>query len=163
MDELILKYRSLGVLLDTNILLLHLIGSLNRDYVASFKRTQTFALEDFDTLQLFLGRFSIFSTTPNVMTEVSNLVDKIDEGRKEDFNALFAEHITLLREHYVETASISGNAYFSRVGVTDSGIIEAARNKYLVITDDWELTQQLATESIDVINFNHLRIWAQDI
>ncbi len=114
MDELILKYRSLGVLLDTNILLLHLIGSLNRDYVASFKRTQTFALEDFDTLQLFLGRFSIFSTTPNVMTEVSNLVDKIDEGRKEDFNALFAEHITLLREHYVETASISGNAYFSR-------------------------------------------------
>lgn len=162
MDELISKYQSLGILLDTNVLL-HLIGNLDRNFVSSFTRTRQFTPDDFDTLEEFLARFSIFSTTPNVMSEISNLVDKIDGKRRAAFYALFSRVIEVLREHYIETVTISPKAWFPRIGVTDSGIIEAARGRYLVLTDDFLLTQYLAGENVDVINFNHLRTWARDI
>ena len=42
MDLLISAYRNKGVLLDANLLLLFCIGTLNKDFISRFKRTNTF-------------------------------------------------------------------------------------------------------------------------
>ena len=53
-------YRSRGVLVDTNILLLLLIGSFDRSLITKFKRTGSrFSVEDFNLLRALL--FSVRS------------------------------------------------------------------------------------------------------
>jgi hypothetical protein len=47
---LIEKHRSMGVLVDSNLLVLFLVGQVNKRRILQFKRTQDFAIEDFDTL-----------------------------------------------------------------------------------------------------------------
>ena len=39
----------------------------------------------------------------------------------------------------------------------DTGILRLARGKYLVLTDDFRLSQYLQKMEIDVLNFNHIR------
>ena len=42
LDSLFARYRQKGILVDTNILLLLFVGSVNRKRISQFKRTQQF-------------------------------------------------------------------------------------------------------------------------
>ncbi len=44
---LIEKHRANGLLIDTNLLVLFLVGKTNKSRILSFKRTQAYTLEDF--------------------------------------------------------------------------------------------------------------------
>ena len=80
-EGLIGKYRNVGVLVDTNILLLHVVGSTNKQRITQFKRTrERFTIEDFDLLQRILCLFSKVTTTQSILTEVSNLGSRIKLG-----------------------------------------------------------------------------------
>lgn len=50
MQALLAKYSTKGILIDTNIFLLYLIGSVNRKRISRFKRTIQFVPEDYDLL-----------------------------------------------------------------------------------------------------------------
>ena len=73
LERLITTHRRSGVLVDSNLFLLHLVGLINRQRIASFKRTDTYTEADFDLLERLLGLFDRLFTTPKVVTEVSNL------------------------------------------------------------------------------------------
>ena len=47
---LIQKHLGKGVLVDANLLVLFLVGKVNRQRIRDFKRTQDFTIEDFDLL-----------------------------------------------------------------------------------------------------------------
>jgi hypothetical protein len=49
------------------------VGRFQRDLIVKFKRLNTFTPEDYDTLVLVLSEFRNIASTPNVLTEVSNL------------------------------------------------------------------------------------------
>ena len=80
--ELLQRYRGKGVLLDTNILLLYFVGAFNPEEIPRFKRTKMFTVEDHDTLVGILGYFEKIVTTPNILTEVSNLSGQLAEHLK---------------------------------------------------------------------------------
>ncbi len=46
---------------------------------------------------------------------------------------------------------------FAKFGLTDAAIAEIAAKKYLVLTDDFRLSQSLQAAGIDALNFNHVR------
>jgi hypothetical protein len=69
----------------------------------------------------------------------------------------FAEHLTLLDEHYIESHKVTNHQQFTKLGLTDTGIFPVVKGKYLVLTDDFRLAQSLQTEGIACINFNHIR------
>ena len=73
------RFRSKGVLIDSNLLLLLLVGSFDTNLVinASFKRVAKYNLEDFETLQNLLRYFTISVTTAHLLTEVSNLAGQL--------------------------------------------------------------------------------------
>jgi hypothetical protein len=154
---LLQQYRSAGVLLDTNILLLFFVGSLDPEQIPRCKRTKIFAVEDYDTLSGLLTSFEQVVTTPNILTEVSNLSGQFSGQLKDDYFALFAQGIMLLEEHYIRSADIAGTHQFWRLGITDAGIFHLVRGKYLTITDDFALSQYLRTQGADVLNFNEIR------
>jgi rRNA-processing protein FCF1 len=157
LERLLARYRSKGVLIDTNLLLLYLVGRYDPRRIPKFKRTMIFAIEDFFTLLKFFEYFNEVVTTPNILTEVNSLANQLPDNIKVGFYPKFAEQIAALQEHYIESAKLSSTPHFLKLGLTDSGILNLAQDKYLVLTDDFPLAGRLEKQGIDVINFNHIR------
>lgn len=154
----LVRYRSAGVLVDTNLLLLYFVGAFDRHQISRFKRTAQFNGEDFDLLVDFLGRFSRVATTPHILTEVSNLAGQLHDAAKHGVLERLKAGLALLDEQFAPAGEISSHTSFARFGITDSAILHHARGRYLVLTDDFRLSQYLLHEGLDVINFNHLRM-----
>ena len=156
-EGLIGKYRNVGVLVDTNILLLHVVGSTNKQRITQFKRTrERFTIEDFDLLQRILCLFSKVTTTQSILTEVSNLTGQLTEPEKSRCRTLFAEEIKRFEEIYAPSSRICDEQMFPKFGLTDCGIM-ATNQQYLVLTDDLPLAAYLSRQGVDTINFNNIR------
>jgi hypothetical protein len=61
-----------SILVDTNLLLLLFLGTVNPARISKFKRTQQFSDQDFYLLVSFLSGFDKVVTTPHILKEVSN-------------------------------------------------------------------------------------------
>ncbi|MEW6130426.1 MAG: PIN domain-containing protein [Acidobacteriota bacterium] len=155
--NLISRYVEKGILIDTNVLLLYFIGRCDPNQISKFKRTRQFVIEDYELLIDLLHSFKKIITTPNILTEVSNLSGQLGEPFKTEFFTHFVSEISTLEEHYVASQEAIKIEEFVKVGLTDSCIFDLSKDKYLVLTDDFKLSQYLQKKSIDVINFNHIR------
>jgi hypothetical protein len=156
-QALFAKYRNKGILIDTNIFLLYLVGSVNRERISKFKRTMQFEAEDYDTLLQIVSNFTEIITTPNILTEVNSLANQLGEPERSKCCQLFAILITQVKEEYLNSNDVAQQFFFAKFGLTDSGITQLAKDKYLVLTDDFKLSLFLLAQGIDTINFNHLR------
>jgi len=155
--QLVERYRSRGVLVDSNVLLLYFVGAFERQLVPRFKRTAQFTVEDYDLLRLFLSNFRRIITTPNVLAEVNALLGQLGEPLKIRCRERFGAEIALFGEHYVPSADAVPIDQFARLGLTDTVIAHLAEGSYLVLTDDLKLASFLQRIPVDVVNFNHLR------
>jgi hypothetical protein len=127
-----------------------------RDLITNFKRTSSrFVVEDYDTLTLLLKPIEKIITTPNILTEVSNLSN--NEILGPGYFDKFAHNISLLTEVYLRSEDIVKVEGFRKFQLTDTGILETAREKYLVLTEDFALSQFLQKQGVDTLNFNHIR------
>ena len=74
------KFHRKCLLIDTNLLLLLLVGKLNPSLIKTEKITdsQGFDEADFKQLRDFASQFQKLVTTPHILTKVSNHADKID-------------------------------------------------------------------------------------
>lgn len=156
-EELLSRYRSKGLLIDTNLFLLYLVGLFDQRKISTFKRTQTYVIEDFVLVYTFVCQFKKIITTPHILTEVSNLSGQLDKRIKPMFFKKFADRIDILEEKYICSKQICRHHSFQQFGLTDSAITDLAQNQYLVLTDDLPLSTYLQNHKIDVINFNHIR------
>ena len=151
------KYKQKGILIDKNILLLWFVGTVNRERISKFNRTERFVPEDYDTLLQILSDFNKIVTTPNILTEVNSLANQLAEPERSKCLSVFAEGVAKLNEFYLESKEVARTDSFTKFGLTDCGIATLAKNKYLVLTDDFKLTNYLENIGIDTINFNHIR------
>lgn len=156
-NQLIMSYKTKGLLVDTNLLLLYFVGEYDLDRISRFKRTMTFTADEFLLLTMFLDLFEKLITTPNILTEVSNLSGQLPEAIRSLFWEDFSGRMPRLQETYTASTTISASAPFTKLGLTDSGIVDLVKDKYLVLTDDLKLFGYLQNVGIDVINFNHIR------
>lgn len=154
---LLRRYRRAGLLIDTNILLLLFVGNFERRLIARFKRTAKFGPEDHDLVTGLFPLFERIVTTPNILTEVSNLAGQLESHQKPGYFAAFARSMALLEEQYIPSVDIGRMTEFDRLGLTDAGILRVARGGYLVLTDDFRLAGLLDSAGVAVLNFEHLR------
>ncbi|MEH2172971.1 PIN domain-containing protein [Nostoc sp.] len=160
--SLVRRYCQKGVLIDTNILLLFLVGSVNQERITKFNRTQQFIPEDYELLLEFIARFQKLVTTPNILTEVNSLANQLGEPERSQCFALFAQfvkNVALLDEYYIKSLDAVNTEKFVKFGLTDSGILTLSKGKYLVLTDDFKLASYLQSVEVDVINFNNIRVF----
>lgn len=156
-EALFSRYRQKGVLIDPNILLLLFVGTVNRQRISQFNRTEKFIPEDYDILQRILDYFQKIVTTPNILTEVNSLTNQLGEPERSQCFLIFSQLIPNLNESYIESRTIVNSEKFVKFGLTDCGILNLARDKYLVLTDDFRLANYLQSVGIDAINFNNIR------
>lgn len=148
------KYSNKIVVLDTNILLVYLVGCIDLRLISSFKRTNSrFCEDDFKILNQIFSKFNKFKTTPNVLTELSNLGGQLSGNNKLKFFEILSRFIEQTPEQYVKSSDIAIDFDFIELGITDRGILELSKNDYLIITDDFKLSAKCSNS----LNYNHLR------
>src|SRR5580698_6784272 len=94
--NLIARHSSRGILIDTNVLLLLYVGSLDRNLVPKFKRTDRFAPEDYDALRKLIRPFKTVLTTHHILTEVCNLLGQLKEPARSTCLLLFRKRFVNL-------------------------------------------------------------------
>jgi rRNA-processing protein FCF1 len=156
------QYLGRGLLFDANILLVLTIGLYDPLLIARHKRTrEKYSPEDFGLILELIEFFQAIPpfTTPQVMTEVSNL---LAQSRDEQARLLFSrlsDVIAVQQERYIPSERIASHEQFVAFGLTDIAIFEvASQNSVLVITDDARFADYLGRKEIDVVKFQDLRM-----
>jgi hypothetical protein len=154
---LIEKHRGKGVQVDTNLLVLLLVGLVNPSRIPNFKRTQDFSIEDFRVLRKPVEWFGKpLVATPHVLSQVSDLTDL---SGKEAILAreLFKSIVEEIEEHHNPARSLVRHPLFKRFGLGDASIAAACERNIVVLTADVQLQIALAWQGLDAVNFNHVR------
>jgi hypothetical protein len=107
-------------------------------------------------LKSVMARFDRLIATPHILTEVSNL-SKLPGHIHADYFKRFGKRIVEFDEQYVAAKGYCLENYFVKFGLTDAAIIHASKDKFLVLTAEFPLSNYLQKNKIDVINFHHLR------
>ncbi|MFD2570080.1 hypothetical protein ACFSUS_05500 [Spirosoma soli] len=149
---------SRGLLVDTNLLVLLVVGQLGLDQINSYKRTSLYSAEDYKLLYSFVERFRRVVTTPNILTETSNLL----EGYtcKEQKALALLESIAEAMDEIFYDSMPTMRAYpksYLKFGLSDAVIHRVAEENYLVLTDDLNFCAYLQGKGLLAINFNNLR------
>ena len=64
-----------GLLIDTNLLVLYTVGTVNQSRIENFKRTSQYSEQDYGLLLRVIPKITPLYTVAHVMAEVSNLTD----------------------------------------------------------------------------------------
>jgi hypothetical protein len=152
-----MKYFQHVALVDTNLLLLYLVGKSDSRIIPRFSRTQKYTVDDFQMLSKLLESFfSAVATTPNILTEVSNLVTKLPDNERPAFFDEMKRSVAVLDETHCPSRIVVTDRNYRKLGLTDAAILSFPRD-VLVLTDDLPLYQVLSSRGRDVINFTHIR------
>src|ERR1700722_18143924 len=125
------------VILDTNLLLLFVVGSTSRDYIDKHKRLRhEYTISDFDLLTRLLANAKGVLVSPHILAETSNLLRQIaDPARSaicEAFKALIGS--PNFDEIFVEGKVAAERPEFVRLGLTDSGILQMMTGPRMLLT-----------------------------
>ena len=144
------KYLSKGALVDANVLLVYLFGQTAPHLLERSPRTKQYA-NGYAVVRSVVENFRVIYTTPNILTEVSNLGK--DGGQP--FYAGLEKVANVMTEHYCDSRSACAESAFKKLGLSDAGICLLAKS-HIVVTFDFPLYQMLRSRGIDAINVNHL-------
>ena len=150
------------VLLDTNVLLLYLCGAVAPEMLGRVKRLDGFDKEDFGLLSASIARCSGQLTTPNLLTEASNLLNV--GGRKTEVFAgasvALARYIEEIDEVFSPSEELlraNPKAYLE-LGLADCSVLAAAKAKEArLITVDAMLFGFAKGMSLEAVNLRHFR------
>jgi hypothetical protein len=151
------RYRRRELLIDTNLLLLYFVGAFRPDRIRSFKRTSRYSVDDFSLLEKLISAFKRLTTTPHVLTEVSNLMGQCEEPLRSDLRGFLKTAIEGWNETSTASRTPAKVAHFLRFGLTDTAIADLAPGSCLVLTDDRPLVGLLEGRKVAVICFADLK------
>ncbi len=149
------------VFLDTSPLLFLLVGTYDREAIATFKRTRRYDANTYDVLIQFLAARRAI-VTPGVLAEVSNLAMELKDGGFQKIVEMNVSSLKELGETYVAKDVILASPVLARMGVTDVSILVAAKDgKGEILTDDYQLFQRSRGEGIDATHMMELQSRAE--
>jgi hypothetical protein len=146
-----------AIAIDANLLILLIVGLVDRALIAAHKRTRNFEAADFDLLLEVLGKYDQIVVTPNVLTEASNLVGQVAEPRKTAVMVQLATLVGTQREEYRASAEVVAHPDFVRLGLSDCALLKVTDEGMPLLTADLDLYLAALRTSDVAVNFNHLR------
>ncbi len=111
------------VVVDANLLVLLVVGTASKEYIARHKRLTDYTAEDFELLGLILSDFSEIVLLPHILTEVSNIARQIDSPARAEVQAVLRRLIQSCAEFPVQSLHGAQREEFDRLGLTDAVIL----------------------------------------
>ncbi len=145
------------LLIDTNLLVLFIVGTAAKEYIAKHKKLTAFTVEDYDILVRIVSDASEVLVTPNTLTETSNLAAYIGEPARSRVLDVLRTVSTNSRESYVPSSSAARRSEFIWLGLADAALLEVAAKNVTLLTTDFNLYNAALTKGAKAFNFNHLR------
>ena len=147
-----------GFLINTNLLILLVVGSVGRALIAKHRRLEGYTGEDYDALIDLLGQTNRTFVTPNTLTEASNLLGQHGEPERSLFFQTVQSLIHQSQEIVVASVEASRNHSFTRLGLTDAALLETITPERPLLTVDLDLYLEAIRISHDTaVNFTHFR------
>jgi short subunit dehydrogenase-like uncharacterized protein len=146
-----------SALIDTNLALLLIIGTTNREYIKTHKRTKQFTDQDYDLLISSLTGFDSIWITSHCLAEVSNLLKQTYKTQAEELLSSMSIIVGKFKESSFSKNNIFSSTNYLRLGVADTGFVQKSKRVNCSFTVDFDLYQTVSTLGRKVINLNHLR------
>ncbi|MDR3555733.1 MAG: PIN domain-containing protein [Syntrophobacteraceae bacterium] len=147
----------MDLIVDTNLLVLFVVGTTDRNLIARHKRLKAFSDDDFDLLCEIIACSRQVFVTPNTVSETSNLLGHIDEPARTRIFETFRVLLLTTPEEYVESGIACNAREFLRLGITDSALLHIADESRTILTTDLDLYLSALSRGLVAHNFNHLR------
>jgi hypothetical protein len=142
------------IALDANLILLLVVGMAGPHRIAAHKRLRAFVEADYVTLRKLISGFEELVALPNTLSEASNVLGWTS-GDTVQLWATFATFVSRVREVYVASALCAARPEFSRLGLSDCAMIEAAKDKIFILTTDGGLYRSALAVGYEADNFTH--------
>ena len=165
-ELVMVSFEGRKVLLDTNLLLLLLIGSINRRLLTTNKRVGRYSENEFLLLNRHLSDAASLLTTQHINSQTSDLGAGSLHGI---YRTMFLRLLRNIHVHDVGAISTIkademtqpilsfDTDILDELGVADAGLINAAiESKGILFTDDLPLYLRAQRHGIDAVNFSHL-------
>ncbi|MDO8620963.1 MAG: hypothetical protein Q7R31_01645 [Candidatus Levybacteria bacterium] len=153
------------LVLDTNLLILYLLGSYRPDMINSCNYTSKYNKDDFTLLKTYINMQSAIHITPHILAELSNQSFFLKEpGLSEYFEIIIAK-LNKMNDDYISLPDLLKNTdLLPKIGFTDVSIYELAKKQnYVVLTDDFSLHQILSSRGLNTLSFAHIQGGVWDI
>jgi hypothetical protein len=162
LSEEFIKYVNKKIIIDTNRLLLLLIGNYDEANGSNFlKNFKEYSKEDYEILKKFISQLNIkIVITPHILSEISDMInneikpennfEKVIEWLSKVSNVLKE-----IQENDVEKNIILDEDVVKKLGFTDTSIIITSRENGLpVLTGDIKLSGECNKKRLDVISYD---------
>lgn len=136
--------------IDSNSLVILLLGILDVKHFGKHRRSGIYTEEDFDELSLFIKSTENLLVIPNVWTEVDNLLNNFSGSEKYPYVLSITNMIKQSTEKYMETSIAIQCEAFYDLGVTDSLLLSLAKECDGLITADSALSDYALASGIKV-------------
>lgn len=148
--------KSKSVVLDTNVLILYILGLIDPLLVNSHRRTSTFDAKDYYFLLDLTKPYENFLSAPNIFTELDNL---LNNHYCLDYNLLsqIRNFIALSKEEFIFSHIAVKEYYYPILGLTDSVILKLAEKADLLISADSKLCDYAKAFGIKVFDFKEYK------
>ena len=144
---------------DTNLLLLLVVGHIAPSYIEKHKRPSAFRPSDYVLLVNTLSKFSRVRLIPHALAEASNLLGHgvLDPLRTQLFSTL-KEVIDRSSEDAVESRTAAARPQYTRLGLTDAAWLTILDARTTLLSDDRLLCVSAADQGFATIFFSDLRV-----
>jgi hypothetical protein len=146
------------VVVDANLMVLLVVGSASKEYIAKHKRMQDYTVDDFELLGLIIGQFSDIVLLPHILVEVSSLARQIEKPARAKIQDALRTLITTATELPIRSASGAQRDEFDELGLTDAVILHLCNMSVngirpTLVTSDMDLANSANSLGYSVIDY----------
>jgi len=146
-----------AVVLDANLLVVLAVGQASLAFLGTHKNVRGYSTDDFRLLLNIVSEARKILTTPNILTETSNLARQFGEPGRSRITSLLGSMIEPMEEIYVESRAAAKRREFTRLGLADCALLDMLKPTHTLVTADFSLYRAALDKGCDAENFNHLR------
>ena len=126
------------------------VGLIDTRLFRNHKRTSIYDEDDFTDLLRTIRSLNQIVTLPNIWTEVDNLLNNFSGNYKYAYIQEITKTIKETTENYLASEIGTSSPHFQELGLTDSLILEFAKECKLLITSDSKLSDHAIAYGIPV-------------
>ncbi len=147
-----------ALLLDTNLLLLLVVGLTDKAFIIKHSRLSAFDATDWHLLVDLISVSDGVLLMPQVLAETSNLLPgKLQDPIKSELARRFSQLINDAQERTVPARVAANREEFVRLGFTDAALLACSEGNGIILTADANLHLSALNAGLASINFNHER------
>jgi hypothetical protein len=142
-----------AVAIDTNLLILLVVGLTNPEYVRRHRRlTPVYNPAHFELIRRLLIQEPRVFCTSHILAEGSNLLRQTGEPMRSEIMATYSRFIQSAEEPYLAAKEAAQSPSFIRLGLTDAALLSLDPKAVRVMTVDHDLHIACSERGFDVVN-----------